>query len=274
PAGSPARTAARQRRRHGEAPPACSRRRSFGSFGKRAGLALLTTSFEPWVPPPTDCTVPASSRHHWSARHHLRAPRSDDMVRLPMRAGVMRNRKLVVADVPIPEPGPGEVLVRTLSCGICGSDLHALRFADAFVESSRLGGNTRVMDLDKDVVMGHEFCAEIVEHGAQTVRGLRSGARLCSRPTLLRPTGPRSIGSSNDNPGGYGEYMRLSEALLLQVPNGLSTVHAALTEPMAVGVHAVAKARLESDDAPLVIGCGPVGLAVIAALRLRGVRPI
>ena len=68
--------------------------------------------------------------------------------------------------------------------------------------------------------------------------------------------------------------MRLSEALLLEVPNGLATDHAALTEPMAVGVHAVAKARLEPDDAPLVIGCGPVGLAVIAALRLAGVRPI
>jgi len=97
---------------------------------------------------------------------------------------------------------------------------------------------------------------------------------VCSRPTLMRPTGPQNIGYSNDNPGGYGEYMRLSEALLLEVPNGLSTEHAALTEPMAVGVHAVARARLEPDDAPLVIGCGPVGLAVIAALRLRGVRPI
>jgi threonine dehydrogenase-like Zn-dependent dehydrogenase len=68
--------------------------------------------------------------------------------------------------------------------------------------------------------------------------------------------------------------MRLTEALLLPVPNGLTTEHAALTEPMAVGLHAVAKARLETDDAPLVIGCGPVGLAVIAALRLSGARPI
>ena len=68
--------------------------------------------------------------------------------------------------------------------------------------------------------------------------------------------------------------MRLTEALLLEVPADLSTEHAAFTEPMAVGVHAVARARLEPDDAPLVIGCGPVGLAVIAALRLRGVRPI
>jgi threonine dehydrogenase-like Zn-dependent dehydrogenase len=191
-----------------------------------------------------------------------------------MRASVMRNRTLVLADVPAPKPGAGEVLVRTLACGICGSDLHALRHAEKFVETSRRAGNAFVMDLGRDVIMGHEFCAEIVEHGPDTTRTLKVGARVCSRPTLMRPTGPQSIGYSNDNPGGYGEYMRLSETLLLEVPNGLSTEHAALTEPMAVGVHAVAKARLESDDAPLVIGCGPVGLAVIAALRLRGVRPI
>ena len=191
-----------------------------------------------------------------------------------MRAAVMRNRGLVVAEVPTPEPGPGEVLVRTLACGICGSDLHALKHAEKFVENSRRAGNPWVMDLGRDVVMGHEFCGEIVEHGPETTRALKVGTRVCSRPTLMRPTGPQSIGYSNDNPGGYGEYMRLTETLLLEVPNGLSTEHAALTEPMAVGVHAVAKARLQPDDAPLVIGCGPVGLAVIAALRLHGVRPI
>ena len=191
-----------------------------------------------------------------------------------MRAAVMRNQKLVVADIPVPALGPGDVLVRTLACGICGSDLHALKHAEQFVETARRAGNPFVMDLGRDVVMGHEFCAEIVEHGPDTTRALKVGAHVCSRPTLMRPTGPQSIGYSNDNPGGYGEYMRLSEALLLEVPNGLSTEHAALTEPMAVGVHAVAKARLEPDDAPLVIGCGPVGLAVIAALRLAGVRPI
>ena len=186
----------------------------------------------------------------------------------------MRDRRLVVADVPAPTPGAGEVLVRTLACGICGSDLHALKHAEQFVETARRAGNAFVMDLGRDVVMGHEFCAETVEHGPDTTRALPVGTRVCSRPTLLRATGPQSIGYSNDNPGGYGEYMRLTEALLLDVPNGLATEHAALTEPMAVGVHAVAKARLQADDAPLVIGCGPVGLAVIAALRLAGARPI
>src|SRR5207244_12886565 len=82
------------------------------------------------------------------------------------------------------------------------------------------------------------------------------------------------LGYSTDHPGGYGEYRRRSEALLLPVPEALSTEHAALTEPLAVGLHAVNKARLDPDDAPLVIGCGPVGLAVIAALRLADVRPI
>src|SRR5262245_2219205 len=191
-----------------------------------------------------------------------------------MRAVVMRDRKLVVAEVSVPRPGAGEVLVRTLACGICGSDLHALKHAEKFVATARRAGNTFVMDIARDVVMGHEFCAEIVEHGPETTKALPAGTRVCSRPTLARAAGPQSLGYSNDNPGGYGEYMRLSEALLLAVPNGLATDHAALTEPMAVGVHAVAKARLAPEDAPLVIGCGPVGLAVIAALRLARVEPI
>jgi threonine dehydrogenase-like Zn-dependent dehydrogenase len=191
-----------------------------------------------------------------------------------MRAAVMRDRKLVVAEVPAPEPGPGEVLVRTLACGICGSDLHALKHADTFVATARRAGNPRVMDLARDVVMGHEFCAEIVDFGPRTTRALPVGTRVCSRPVLVRDTGPETIGYSNAHPGGYGEYMRLSEALLLPVPDGVSTEQAALTEPMAVGLHAVQKARPGPDDAPLVIGCGPVGLAVIAALKLLDVRPI
>jgi threonine dehydrogenase-like Zn-dependent dehydrogenase len=62
--------------------------------------------------------------------------------------------------------------------------------------------------------------------------------------------------------------------MLLPVPNGLPADKAALTEPIAVGWHAVQKARLASDDVPLVIGCGPVGLSVIAALKIRNVHPI
>lgn len=191
-----------------------------------------------------------------------------------MRATVMRNKKLVVDNIPIPEPGPGEVLVKTLACGICGSDLHTLKHAEKLVEASSRSGGIFNMDPSRDVVMGHEFCAEIVDHGPDTRKHLKVGTRVCSIPVLIRSDGIHTVGYSNDNPGGYGEYMRLTEALLLEVPNGLLTEQAALTEPMAVGLHAVEKARLEKDDVPLVVGCGPVGLAVIAALRLKGVQPI
>ncbi len=176
--------------------------------------------------------------------------------------------------MPEPTPGPGEVLVKTLACGICGSDLHALKHAERLVDSARRSGAPFVMDLSRDIVMGHEFCAEIVDHGPGAMKSLKAGTRVCSLPVLLRPSGIETVGYSNDNPGGYAQYMRLTEALLLEVPNGLSTEHAALTEPMAVGVHAVAMSRLDRNDVPLVIGCGPVGLAVIAALKLQGVAPI
>ena len=83
-----------------------------------------------------------------------------------------------------------------------------------------------------------------------------------------------TVGYSNDYPGGYAERMVLAAPLLLEVPNGLPSEHAALTEPLAVGIHAVEKAALLDDDAPLVVGCGPVGLAAIVGLRLKGVRPI
>jgi threonine dehydrogenase-like Zn-dependent dehydrogenase len=187
----------------------------------------------------------------------------------------MRNKKLVVDEMPVPKLGPGEVLVKTLACGICGSDLHALKFADKLVDANkRSGGGAFGMDLSRDIVMGHEFCAEIVEFGPNTQKTLKVGARVCSFPILLRGGGAEAVGYSNDNPGGYAEFMRLTEGLLLPVPNGLSTEHAALTEPMAVGYHAVQMARLDKRDVPLVIGCGPVGLAVIAALKLKGAGPI
>ena len=191
-----------------------------------------------------------------------------------MRAAVMRESKLVVDTVPEPEPGPGQVLVKTLACGICGSDLHMLKHADRMAEVAQRAGGAAGMDFSRDVVMGHEFCAEILDHGPGCQKALKPGTRVCSIPVAVGPGGVQSVGYSNAAPGGYGERMALTEAILLPVPNGLATESAALTEPMAVGVHAVEKARLEADDVPLVIGCGPVGLAVIAALKLKGVAPI
>jgi threonine dehydrogenase-like Zn-dependent dehydrogenase len=123
-------------------------------------------------------------------------------------------------------------------------------------------------------VFGHEFCCEIIDHGPGTQKRFKAGTRVCALPALLTPTGPQGIGYSNENVGGYAERMLLSEPLLLEVPNGLLPEHAALTEPLAVGVHAVEKARVQGGEVPLVIGCGPVGLAVIAALKIKGLHPI
>ncbi len=191
-----------------------------------------------------------------------------------MRAAIMRQKKLLVDDIKTPVPETGEALVKTLACGICGSDLHALKHAEKLVEGAKRSGGPFVMDLQRDIVMGHEFCAEIVDYGPNTQRRFKPGTRVCAMPIMIRSSSVETIGYSNDFPGGYGEYMRLMEPLLLEVPNGLSTEYAALTEPMAVGYHAVQKARLAGDDVPLVIGCGPVGLSVIAALKLEGIHPI
>jgi threonine dehydrogenase-like Zn-dependent dehydrogenase len=192
-----------------------------------------------------------------------------------MRAAVMRNRQLLVDEVAAPVPGEGEVLVKTLACGICGSDLHFLKHLDRMID---FGRRTRPqgphIDPAGDVVMGHEFCAEIVDHGPGTQKALPVGARVCSMPVALGPAGISTIGYSHDHPGGYGELMVLSEALCLPVPADLATDLAALTEPLAVGRHAVEMARLGPEDVPLVIGCGPVGLAVIAALKMKGAGPV
>ena len=190
-----------------------------------------------------------------------------------MRAAIFRKGEIVAGTLPEPSPADGQVLVKTLACGICGSDLHARKHAHRMVEMSRRLGH-KPMDLNRDVVFGHEFCCEILDYGPATQRKLKPGSRVCSLPALLTPEGPQGIGFSNENVGGYAERMLLSEALLLEVPNGLASEHAALTEPLAVGLHAVAKANIRGDEVPLVIGCGPVGLAVIAALKLKQMHPI
>src|SRR3546814_12597067 len=68
--------------------------------------------------------------------------------------------------------------------------------------------------------------------------------------------------------------MLLSAPMISEVPNGLDFRHAALTEPMAVGLHAVNKSKIKPGEGALVLGCGPVGLAVIAGLKLKGIETI
>ncbi|MBI1188759.1 MAG: zinc-binding dehydrogenase [Alphaproteobacteria bacterium] len=190
-----------------------------------------------------------------------------------MRAAVMRGDRFVVEERPTPRPGPGDVLVKVRACGICGSDLHYFKHAPEIIEmAAQLGAPTEAMErnLAAGPVLGHEFVCEIVEFGADARRDLKVGDRVASMPFVLRDGAPALIGSSPEIPGAYAEYMLLSEALLLRVDDDIPDAAAALVEPLGIAVHAVNKAALSPDETPVVVGCGPIGLAVIAVLKARG----
>ena len=191
-----------------------------------------------------------------------------------MRAAIRRGPQIVVDEMATPTPGEGQVLVRTLHCGICGSDLHALHNFEAMADYGRRTHiPTGKMDPHKDLVFGHEFCAEVLDYGPGTVRKFATGTAVCSLPATFGPEGVEAIGFSHKANGGFAEYMLLSEKLLFPVTNGLPSEQAALVEPMAVGVHAVAKADTE-NSVYMVIGCGPVGLSIIAELKSKGLGPV
>ncbi|MDT5335134.1 MAG: hypothetical protein QOD90_639 [Mycobacterium sp.] len=195
-----------------------------------------------------------------------------------MRASVLRGGAMVHRDdVPEPVPGRGLVLVAVKACGICGSDLHFAKHGEEFLAAGRdllgMPDPGRDVDLSADIFMGHEFSAEVLEAGPDT-DAPPAGTLVTSIPVVLSATGMDMILNSNTTIGGYAERMLLSAPLLLRVPNGLDAARAALTEPMAVGLHAVNKSNVAPGEVTVVIGCGPIGIAIIAALRSRGVERV
>jgi threonine dehydrogenase-like Zn-dependent dehydrogenase len=196
-----------------------------------------------------------------------------------VKAAVLRDGRVVVADdVPDPTPSLGQVLVSVKACGICGSDLHFVKHGREMLElADQMGGLPDFGDLrtslDRDVFMGHEFAGEVLQVGPDT-SGPKEGTLVTSIPAMVGMTGVEPLVYSNNLPCGYGEMMLLSAPLLQTVPNGLDAKRASLTEPMAVGLHAVNKSGISAGEGALVLGCGPIGIAVIAALRMRGVEPI
>lgn len=192
-----------------------------------------------------------------------------------MKAVVCQNAEFTLTELPEPVPGRGQVLLEVLRCGICGSDLHLRHHCDHMkAMASRVGAGDQFPSSSDPVVFGHEFCCEVLDYGPGCNRKLKPGTRIVAQ-ALLRS------GSQIDNPGlskrvtgAYAERMLVQEPMLVPVPNGLSPDMAALTEPMAVGWHAVCRSDIARKDIAIVIGCGPVGLAVICALQARGVRTV
>lgn len=191
-----------------------------------------------------------------------------------MKAVVMRDNQLQVKQLPNPEPGPGEVLVKTLACGICGSDLHMFHHCKRVLANFKRGNIPIAFDDRQGVVFGHEYCAEVLDHGPGSDKRLKVGTRVCALPFVISPQAFHHIGFSNQYPGGYGEQMVLAEQMLMAVPGDLPAEIAALTEPLTVAAHAANRARLDGSEVPVVIGCGPIGLAMIAILKSRGIGPV
>lgn len=191
-----------------------------------------------------------------------------------MRAVVCQHGDLKALDLLAPRPEEGQVLLDVLRCGICGSDLHARRHGDLEADVLAEAGYDGFMRSDQEVVFGHEFCGVVVEYGPGRSSKVPVASPVVALPLRRHGRGIHPIGLSASAPGAYAQQVVVEAAFMLPVPNGLSPDVAVLTEPLAIGRHAVQRAEIRKKDAALVIGCGPVGLAVICMLQAEGVETI
>jgi threonine dehydrogenase-like Zn-dependent dehydrogenase len=191
-----------------------------------------------------------------------------------MRAVVCRHGVLDVQDVPDPTPARGQVRLEVLRCGICGSDLHARHGIDQWAEMAARTGYDRFGRSDEPLVFGHEFSGAVAEYGPGCRSGVRTGTPVVAVPLVRGAQGIDAVGLSSHAPGAYAEQLIVQESMMMPVPNGLAPDVAALTEPMAVAWHAVQRGEVAKRDVAIVIGCGPVGLGVILALKAKGVRSV
>lgn len=194
-----------------------------------------------------------------------------------MRASVLKDNNFVLNTLPRPVPGAGEVLVKVRACGICGSDLHFFKHQRDTIEKARsLGADVTELEraYSQGVVLGHEFVGEIIAFGPDTQQSLSIGDRVVSMPFVLKDGVPVLIGSNPETSGAYAEYMTLTEAMLLRVDPDIPTEAAAFVEPLGIAVHAVNKANLTDEAVAVIVGAGPIGLAIAAVLKARGVQSI
>ena len=193
-------------------------------------------------------------------------------VSLTMKALVLSEyRHLTIADLPIPEPGPYELLIRVAACGICGSDVHGYD-----------GSSGRRIP---PIVMGHE-AAGVVERAGQGVTAFKKGDRvtfdstiscgecdpcrrgemnLCDRRQVLGV----SCGDYRRN-GAFAEFLVVPAHITYRLPDNLPFAEAAMLEAVAVALHAVSLAPITRDSTALILGAGTIGLLVQQALRVAG----
>lgn len=179
-----------------------------------------------------------------------------------------------MVDLPDPRPAAGQLVLDVRACGICGSDLHAKDHADELTDVMDTMGYPDFMRGDTATVMGHEFSGVVTERGPKTPKALKEGTTVVSFPLVRSHGGVHLTGLSPLAPGAYAERVLVEASLTFPVPNGLSADTAALTEPMAVALHAVRRAAVKKSDTAIVVGCGPVGLAVICQLKAAGVSTV
>ena len=191
-----------------------------------------------------------------------------------MKAVACSQGELTVGDRPDPVPGRGQLLLDVQRCGICGSDLHARAHADQVAGLMSDLDYDDFMRSDQEVVFGHEFCGQVVARGPGCRGTAPEGTPVVAVPLLRGPGGVHPTGLSAKAPGAYAEQVVVEESLAFPVPNGLAPDVAVLTEPMAVGWHAVRRSEVGKGDVAVVIGCGPIGLAVICLLKARGIEPV
>lgn len=183
--------------------------------------------------------------------------------------------QLVYRDVPDPEIGPDDVLVRVRACGICGSDVHGFD-----------GSTGRRIP---PMIMGHEAAGEIVALGTR-VRKWRVGDRVtfdstiycgncffCQQGQFNLCDHRRVLGVScaeYRQDGAFAEYVAIPSHILYRVPEALTFEQAALVETAAIALHAVERVSSMAGETALVVGAGVVGLLIIQALRAKGFRKV
>ena len=181
-----------------------------------------------------------------------------------MKAAVTRGtQQIQVEDVPTPEPGPNQVLVKIKYSAICGSDVH--RFQYGMMNSGS--------------IMGHEYIGEVVQLGAN-VTLLNEGDRVVSgggeppEGVSARAAGDRysarTMGLKDPPQGGFAEYIVLDEWRPLEIPKNVSDELAVLAEPASIAVHAVRTSKFSIGDSVVVMGAGPIGLLTMQVLNAAG----